>query len=190
MTPIVDPDTERYGTTNKNFGSSQSISAMMNYRKTLFKIWTTNLTVQGSYIIGTSNEEFGEFVSKGGMFLFQLNNSITISPTLSADVTGLYISRQRAAYMVLQPRGNFSLGLRQMLLKNKMSLSLTINDIFYTFGDELYARYEKVNYSLSSKQDTRYANLTLRYNFGSSTVRAARNKTTGIEDEATRAGGR
>ena len=30
--------------------------------------------------------------------------------------------------------------------------------------------------------------LSLRYNFGSTTVRAARNKSTGIEDETSRAG--
>jgi len=84
--------------------------------------------------------------------------------------------------------GNFSIGLRQMLLKNKLTLSLTVNDILYTFKQNGYARYENVNYSLNIKNDTRYANLTLRYNFGSATVRAARNKTTGIEDEASRAG--
>jgi len=187
MTPIVDTETERYGTTYKNFGSSQVLSAMMNYRKTFFKIWTTNLTVQGAYVMGKSHDEFGAFENSGGYVVIQLNNNITITPALSAELTGFYMSKQHAAYLTLQPQANISAGLRQMLMKNKLSLSLTVNDIFYTFVEEMTARYDKVNYTIVSKRDSRYINLTIRYNFGSTTVRAARNKTTGIEDEASRA---
>jgi hypothetical protein len=148
------------------------------------------MTVQGTYSINPSDEASGEFVNKGGMLYLQLNNNLTITPTLSAEVTGMYMSKMRHGYFEIQPRGNFSVGLRQMLLKNKMSLSLTVNDIFCTFGEKASARYEKENFSVITNTDSRYVNLTLRYNFGSTTVRAARNKTTGIEDEATRAGGR
>ena len=90
----------------------------------------------------------------------------------------------------MQPRGNFSIGLRQTLLKNKMTLLLMVNDIFYTTKEKVHAQYENINYSMAIGNDNRYASLTLRYNFGSTTVRAARNKQTGIEDEASRAGGR
>ena len=76
-----------------------------------------------------------------------------------------------------------------MLLQNRMTLSLTVNDILNTMVTKGYARYENVNYSLNTRGDNRHANLTLRYNFGSATVRAARNRQTGIEDETTRAGG-
>ena len=79
------------------------------------------------------------------------------------------------------------IGFRQQLMKNKMTLSLTVNDILYTSKEKVSARYENVNYSLFSARDSRYVNLTLRYNFGSTTVKAARNKTSGIEEEAGRA---
>jgi len=187
QSPVKDDATNRYGLTYINFGKSQNINAMMNYRRQIVKIWTANLTVQGMYAINTSDEASGEFVNKGGALTVQLNNNITITPTLSAELTGMYISGIRQAYYVFQSMGNFSIGLRQTLLKNKMTLSFTVNDILYTFKQNGYARYENVNYTLNIKNDTRYANLTLRYNFGSSTVRAARNKTTGIEDEAKRA---
>lgn len=124
------------------------------------------------------------------VLVVQLNNNITITPTLSAELTGMYVSGMHRGYFVVEPQGNFSIGLRQMLLKNKMALSLTINDIFYTNYDKMRAQYESVDYTLAYKRDSRYVNLALRYNFGSSTVRAARNKSTGIEDEASRAGGR
>jgi len=191
LTPIVDEDSQRYGTTRGNFGRTQSISAMLNIIFPFFdKKWIANLAVQGAYSSGTSNEASGEFVNKGSSLVVQLGNNITITPSLSAEITGMYISGGRMGYLVVQPQGNFSVGLRQQLLKNKMNLSLTVNDILFTSKDKGYARYENVNYSLYNARDSRYANLTLRYNFGSSSVRAARNKSTGIEDETTRAGGR
>ena len=190
MTPFIDDATHRYGTTRSNFGRSQAISAMLNYRKSPVKIWMANLTIQGIYAVSTSNEASGEFVNKGGSLVVQLNNNITVTPTLSAEITGMYISGMRPGYLVTQPQGNLSAGFRQQLLKNKLSLSLTVNDILYTSKEKVYARYENVNYTVFNARDSRYVNLTLQYNFGSTTVRAARNKTTGIEDEKTRAGGR
>lgn len=189
-TPVEDTASKRHGTTFDNFGRSRNVSALANYRRQIVKIWMANLYVQGAYVINTSNEASGEFVNKGGMLVVQLNNNITITPTLSAELTGLYVSGMHRGYFVIEPQGNFSIGLRQMLLKNKMTLSLTINDIFYTSKDKMRAQYENVDYTLAYKRDSRYVSLTLRYNFGSSTVRAARNKSTGIEDEASRAGGR
>jgi hypothetical protein len=189
--PVEDAATQRHGLSYGNFGKMQSYTAMVNYRKTFFKIWTANMTIQGAYSINTSNEASGEFINKGTSLYAQLNNNITITPTLSAELTGMYASRRRFAYYVTQPVGNFSIGFRQTLLKNKMTLSLTVNDILYTMSKAtVRAQYENVNYSSRSEYDNRYVNLTLRYNFGSTTVREARNKSTGIEDEASRAGSR
>ena len=188
--PIEDDSTQpkRYGTTYGNFGKTQSVSAMVNYRKTFVKIWTINLTVSGGYDINTSNEVSGKYTNKGGSFTVQLNNNLTITPSLSAEITALYISGMYHGYTVIQPRGNFSIGLRQMLLKNKLSLSLTIDDILYTSIDKSHAQYENIDYSSYFKRDSRYVNLTLRYHFGSTTVRAARSKASSMEDEARRAG--
>jgi hypothetical protein len=190
LVPFVDEDTQRYGSTRGNFGKSQAFSAMMNYRKPLLKQWMINLTVQGAYAVGTSNEASGKFTNKGSSLVVQLNNNIVLTPTLSAEITGMYMSEMRMGYLVIKPQGNLSAGLRKQLMNNKMTLSLTVNDILFTSKERGYARYENVNYSVYNARDSRYINLTLRYNFGSTTVRAARNKTTGIEEEATRAGGR
>ena len=187
--PVEDATTQpqRTGIIYQNFGKNQNVNVMINYRKQVVKFWTTNMTVQGAYQTNTSQEASGEFTNEGTSFTAQLSNNITITPTLSAEVTGMYMSKMRYAHYIMQPQGNFSVGLRQSLLKNKMVVSLTINDILYTSIQKGGAKYENVNYSYVMEQDTRYVNLTLRYNFGSTTVRAARNKSTGIEEEASRA---
>jgi hypothetical protein len=76
------------------------------------------------------------------------------------------------------------------MLKNKMTLSLTVNDILYKSGMKGSAKYDDVNYTMVNKWESRYINLRFNYNFGSTSVGAARNKSTGIEDETNRAGGR
>ena len=190
LTPVEDAATQRTGLTPLNFGRSRQYFGMVNYRKQIVKIWMASLTVSGGYIISTSDEVSGEFANKGGTLTVLLNNNISITPTLSAEVTGMYMSGGRQGYMVMQSMGNFSVGLRQQLLKNKMSLSLTVNDILHTQKQKVRFQYENVDYSMNLDNDTRYVNLTLRYNFGSTTVKAARNKQTGIEDETSRAGGK
>ena len=185
--PLADAATGRYGLTYLNFGKSENINVMVNYRKQIVKRWTANFTVIGNYMVNTSQEASGEYTNKGGSFIAQINNNITITPTLSAEVTGLYISGVRQGYFVVKEQGNLSIGLRQTLLKNKMTLSLTVNDLLHVMKMKVYAQYENVNYSLYNEWDSRTVNLTLRYNFGSSAVKAARYKSTGIEDEASRA---
>ena len=187
-TTVVDDATQRIGQIWQNFGRRQDVSLMVNYRRQIVKIWTANLTVQGAYQINTSDDASEEFVSEGSSFVFQLSNNINITPSLSAELTGMYMSGIRMGYFVIKPQGNLSAGFRQILLKNKMTLSLTVNDILYTSRTKGYSRYGNVNNTINDNGwDSRYVNLTLRYNFGSNTVRAARSKSTGIEDEANRA---
>jgi outer membrane receptor protein involved in Fe transport len=187
LTPVYDATAERYGMIYRNFGKSQNINAMVNYRRQIAKFWTANLVAQSAYQINTSNEVSGEFTNKGSSLVLQLNNNITIMPTLSAEITGVYMLGMRMGYFLLEPMGNLSVGLRQTLLKNKLALSLTVNDILYTYNEKISAKYENVNNSTLLENDSRNVNLTLRYNFGSATVRAARNKSTGIEEETNRA---
>jgi len=185
---VEDAATQRYGWIYNNFGKNKLIYAMVNYSKTLLKIWTVDFTVMGFHSINTSQRATGEFTNNGSAIYVQLNNDITITPTLSAEVTGMYSSKERLGYYVVRPSGNLSFGLRQILFNNKLTVSLTVNDILNTNGIKLHQRFDNVDLSIVNQLDLQYANLTLRYNFGSTTVRAARNKTTGIEDEASRAG--
>ena len=66
------------------------------------------MMVQYAYNINKSNEASGEFVNEGGMFVAQLSNNITITPTLSADVTGFYASGAHMGYFVVKSMGNLS----------------------------------------------------------------------------------
>ena len=183
--PFKEAATQRFGAIPQNFGKSQNITAMVTYCQKIAKILTANMTVQGDYKTNTSHEASGEFVNKGFTFYIQQNNNITITPTLSADISGWFRSKERSGYDVQQPQGSVSVGLRQKMLKNKMTLSLIGN---YTTTYKSTTKYENVNNTFSYRGDSPSVKLTIRYDFGSATVKAARNKQSGIEDETSRAG--
>jgi len=145
---------------------------------------------QYAYLINNSNDISSDFANRGGMYVVQLRNGFLISPTLYAELTGLFTSKVHMGYFVAKPSGNLSIGARKMLLNNKMTFQVLVNDILGTLKDRGSVQYGNVNYSLVNVQDSRFVSMSLRYNFGSTTVRAARSRQTGIEDEATRAGGR
>ncbi|MDR1672886.1 MAG: outer membrane beta-barrel family protein [Bacteroidales bacterium] len=69
---------------------------------------------------------------------------MTITPALSAEVITMSITGMRERYCEIKPLGTVSVALRQLLLKNKMSIGLTFNDIFNTYNMNDTSRYDHV----------------------------------------------
>jgi hypothetical protein len=177
---------DRYGTIYNNFGKRETLTLMVNYRKSINKYWMTNIAIQGAYENNKSEESFGTFNTNGLAVQLQLYNAFMITPTLSAELTGLYSSAQNFAYYHVKPTSNVSIGMRKMLLNNKLSISLTANDLLYMFKTDLVAENEGMNYHIKMDKDTRWINIGIRYTFGSEKIRPTRNRTSGIEDETNR----
>ena len=183
-TPVQNGD--RYGLKYNNFGKRTSTVAMVNYRFKVTKWWMANAMVQAAYFTNKSMESYGEFTNNGFALDAMLYNNFTITPTLSAELSALYTSAQKQGYYSSKPMGNVSVGLRQMLFKNKASISLNANDIFGTFKTDLTAQNGTMDYNVKTRGDTRWVSLNLRFSFGSDKVKAPRNRTGGIEDEKQR----
>ncbi|MDR2882447.1 MAG: TonB-dependent receptor family protein [Alistipes sp.] len=176
----------RYGMVRANFGERESVTAMVNYRVSPAKFWNINMAVIGLYSHNKSRESYGEIDNESVATQAQIANNFRISQTLSAELTGLYQSKIQDAYMELEPMGNVSLGVRKTFFDNKFSVSIAANDLFYTSKQNI-ASVNGLEYRMNIRRDTRYVNFSVRYNFGSGNARAARNRTSGIEDEKRRA---
>ncbi|MDR2773241.1 MAG: TonB-dependent receptor [Tannerella sp.] len=185
--PVASGEEARYGVIPVNFGRNQSFSGMVNYRVSPAKWWTANLMVNATYATNNSGQaQDNEYLSRGFSYNISLNNSFTLPYGFSAEISGFYLFGLKQGYFVLEPIGNISAGVRKSLLDNKLMISLNVNDLFYTYNERISAQYGNINYKVVNDRDSRSASLSLRYSFGSKTVKASRHRTSGIEEETGR----
>lgn len=77
-------------------------------------------------------------------------------------------------------------GLQKTLLNNKATLKLGVQDMFRTNRWQSTSDFAGVKFDGAGGWDSRQVRLTFQYRFGSNQVKAARNRKTGLEDEANR----
>jgi outer membrane receptor protein involved in Fe transport len=187
ITQVPVQEEGRYGIERANYGRNNTFAVMVNYRTSPFKWWNINAMVMGRHSSDYSQESFGELSETSLGLMAQFSNNFRITPTLSAELTGVYQSRIQQAYMAVNPAGNLSIGVRKSLLDNKLSISLAANDLLGTMVSDGESVVDNLIYKVNMRRDTRYVALSARWNFGAGNARAARNRTSGIEDERSRA---
>ena len=97
------------------------------------------------------------------------------------------MSKMGVGYYVTEPLGNLSGGLRQLLLNDKLSIALSVNDILKTQINRATANTGQINQWSKEIYDSRWVNLSVSYNFGSTKVKGSQNRSVGNEDEVGRA---
>jgi hypothetical protein len=116
-----------------------------------------------------------------------VQNSLKFSKTWTVELSGFYNSP--TIYM-----GNFKgksiydvdAGLSKQLMKGRATVKTSVSDVFHTmkFRGESNFAGQKVDFKY--RQESRQFKLSFNYRFGSNTVKAARQRTTGAEDESKR----
>jgi iron complex outermembrane recepter protein len=120
----------------------------------------------------------------------KVNNNFSLENGWSAELNGMVNSGGRDGYMVMQPAWELSTGVQKAILKNKGTLKFTVNDIFWTNLPHATVTYEGSYVEhWHAERDSRKATLAFIYRFGNSKMQAARNRSTGSEEERQRAGG-
>ena len=117
------------------------------------------------------------------------NNSFTMPGGWSADVNGLYESREVYGFEVVRPRGQVSAGLQKSLWNKRGTLRLNVADIFYTTPLRITSTYDNFTETFYTRQDSRVVTAALTYRFGNSKVAAARKRAAGADEELRRAAG-
>lgn len=117
-----------------------------------------------------------------------VNNSFVINKakTVLAEANFFYASKYREDFLEINGLGSADLGFKMLLMKKKLAMSVNISDIFAT--QRARGVHVVTGQTINNYFDTRNVRLTLNYKFGSNTVKARRERSTGIEDEKGRAG--
>jgi len=115
------------------------------------------------------------------------NNTFTFKKGWTAELNGSFNSGGQYGFMVLDPQWGIGAGVQKTVLKNKGTVRLNMTDIFWTNLPKAVITYNNYIEKWHAYRETRVANISFSYRFGSNKVQAARRRTTASEEERQRA---
>jgi len=173
--------------TEGNVGRMHNLGASVALQVTPFKWWNINAQSTFNYkkLNGYRDSNYSSSINQ---LLSSVNNQFTITKTLSAEISGNYITRARNDLQeLLYPKGQVSVGLSKSIFKGKGSLKLNARDIFYTQVMEGLTDFPGATEYFRLKRDTRVVGLNFTYRFGKP-LKATKRSSGGAAEEINRAG--
>ena len=102
--------------------------------------------------------------------------SFKFSSSLNAELSASYTSGQAYGTYIAKPIYGLDLGINKSFAAEKANLKFGITDIFNQRQIQIRSAITHQDYQLTQKQESRIFRLTFSYNFGSSTVKAGRER--------------
>ena len=104
------------------------------------------------------------FKEEPGLFLPIISsNWISVHKLLSM---ALYVSMVSSSFMNLSTFGALNTSINRQFMKQKLIVTLSMNDIFYTNQNDFTINQGSVNAYGNRRSDTRRVGINIRYNFG------------------------
>ncbi len=152
------------------------------------KWWNTNTNITGYY--GQYQSPFMNGEINQSQFTFDGSTTFTfiLPKDFAIELSGRYNSKSVYSMMKMQPWGTVDMGIQKQLFDKKATLKLNVNDIFKIQEFSYTSQYENVDLKGIQHYDSRRISLTFTWKFGSNDIKAARQRSTGLDDEAKRSG--
>ena len=175
--------------TKKNLATQDIVSLNISYpfQKKWYSFFANLNSYYSHYIADYGG---GDRKIDQGVFAltYYMQNSAKFAKTWTAELSGFF-SSPTLWQGVFKSKSMYGIdaGLQKQLFENKATIKFAVSDIFKTMkwsGETNFAgAYSKAN----GFWDSRVFKLNFTYRFGSSQVKGARQRNTGIEDESKRA---
>ncbi|WP_219223222.1 TonB-dependent receptor domain-containing protein [Pedobacter antarcticus] len=170
-----------------NLASEQVASLTLNFPVKLTDWWNMNNNVLGYYkqikAPGLSGSNLDTKQFSGNIYA---QNNFTITKLISADAGVMYSTPQIQGALKLKSMFNTDAGLRYNFPDKSGNIKLGVSDIFHTQKARINSTLPGNDYYLEQYGTTTSVRLSFTYRFGKMTVKSARNRSTGLDDEQKR----
>lgn len=195
ITQIVEADKDRItGDTLNirykylNVAKSDVVNLNISFPVQITK-WWSSFTYLSAYYNKFQTIVDDQSVSvSGGGFMGRTQQTFTLPAGISAEMSFFYLSPQIADEGLFRMKSMcaLDLGVSKQIMKKKGSIKVNVSDVFnvqrFRGSFENAGRYTGV----SSKWETQQVRVTFNYRFGNTSIKAARTRKTGLEDEQNR----
>ena len=152
-----------------NIGKNELLSLVLQSDFDITSWFSTSLFSEIAYMDYRS-ELFTEGLhSYGTFYFFSSTNRFKINKKWSAEISGRYTSEMTSSQFTLGENAAINLGIQTKIFKDKGTLRLNANDIFYQgIRNGVINNLKLTDATWKNKPDTRYIALTFTYAFGKS----------------------
>ncbi len=170
----------------RNLQSQQNWGIEVYTPLDIAKWWTAAVTAQAHYQRFSSDLGNMPLNNSKPYFLLNLQQNFSFKNKLTAEITGNFESSSAYGIFVFKPYYVVDAGIGKTLFKGKSVLRLSVSDILNTNGYRFYTSYNNLDYYSKEKRETRIASLGFNYKFGKNSVKPARRRVSGLQDESSR----
>ncbi|GAB3425421.1 outer membrane beta-barrel protein [Niabella aquatica] len=165
---------------------SLNISYPFNYKAlTVFTNLNSNYSVYKANFGGAGRDVKEDVFS----YVLYAQGSYKFAKTWTAELTGLYVSPSIwQGIFQSKSMGFVDAGLQKSVFKGKGTIKTSVSDIFKTMHFRGDANYAGAVNRIGANWESRQFKVNFTYRFGSSQVKAARQRKTGLEEENRRTG--
>ena len=172
----------------KNIGIGVTVPVKFN------KWWTSNVffnlfhnDFEGVYFNASKNQNDAIDVAYTS-YMVNITNTFSFKKGWSGELSGWYRAKTVEQLNIANEMYFMTVGAQKNILRGKGTLRLNFRDPFHWQKYSGSTRYSNIDVRLSNRWNNRALNLNFSYRFGKSTVQQARRRTTGTNEEESRAG--
>ena len=175
--------------TKKNLATQDVVSLNISY-PFQYKWYSFFATMNSSYSLYKADFGGGDRKVNQKVFAmtYYMQNSFKLGKGWTGEISGIYISPSVWQGVIkADAMGFVDAGLQKTLFKGKGTVKAVLSDILKTMKWRGSSDFAGVKADFKGHGEQQQIKLNFSYRFGSNTVKAARQRNTGIEDESKRA---